>query len=207
MDYSLKRITDPAIEPVTVSELKKHTHIDYSEEDTILSNWITTARMLAEDFQRRSFIAQVWEIAFDFFPTLPIYLPRSPIIGLMSIKYYDYQNTETTLYDSVDNPITTTEEPGTTLETNEDFLVDTDSEPGRLGFAYSKLWPSVVLRSMNAVKIRYAAGYGLTAATVPAPVKDAIQLYCAWRNENRAAEAGEAPDQFYNLLWPKRLFL
>lgn len=207
MDYSLRLITPPAIEPVTLEDVKLHTHIDYDVEDAILNNWISAARMLAEDFQRRSFIGQMWEVSFDGYPALPIQLPRAPIIGVRTIKIYDYLNAETVLYDSFFDEITTTEEPATTPETNADYQIDLDSEPGRLGFAYGKTWPSTVLRSMNSVKIRYAAGFGLAASDVPATVKDAIYLYCAYRNENRAAEIDEAPKQFYNMLWPDRLYL
>jgi hypothetical protein len=207
MDCSLKLITPPAIEPVTVDDVKLHTHIDTDIQDDILENWITSARMLAEDYQRRAFIGQMWEISFDSFPCMPIFVPRAPLIGVVSIKIYDYANAETVLYSKADNPITTTEEPGSDLSTNSDFQIDLDSEPGRIGFAYNKIWPSTILRSMNAVKIRYAAGYGLEALDVPATVKDAIMLYCAYRNENRAAEVEEAPKQFFNLLAHDRIYL
>jgi uncharacterized phiE125 gp8 family phage protein len=207
MDCSLKLITPPEIEPVTLAEVKLHAHIDHSVQDSILEGWITTARMLAEDYQRRAFIGQMWEVAFDSYPETPIYLPRAPLIGVVSIKIYDYLNAETVLYSVADNPITTTEEAGIDFSTNSDFLIDTDSEPGRIGFAYNKTWPSTTLRSMSAVKIRFAAGYGLEASNVPATVKDAIMLYCTYRNENRAAEVDEAPKQFFNLLSPDRMYL
>jgi hypothetical protein len=149
----------------------------------------------------------MWEIAFDCFPDMPLFLPRTPCIGVVSIKIYDYANVETVLYNCHDNPITTTEEPGTDLAANSNFIIDTDSQPGRIGFAYNIQWPSVTLRSMSAVKIRFAAGYGLDASDVPATVKDAIMLYCAYRSENRACEVDEAPKQFYNLLAKDRVYL
>lgn len=205
--FSLRRVTPPADEPVSVEEVKIHTHIDHTEEDELIASWISTGRELAEDYQRRSYVGQAWEMTFDQFPEMPILLPRAPIIGLLSIKYWDYLNQEYTLYDGGDNPITTTEEPPTTLESNDDFIVDIFAEPGRIGFAYGKSWPSAQLRPMAAVKIRYAAGYGLTGANVPARVRDAIMLYCAYRNENRAAEIDSAPPQFWNLLNQDRIYL
>jgi hypothetical protein len=138
---------------------------------------------------------------------MPILLPRSPIIGLISIKYWDYLNKEYTLFGGGDDPMTTTEEPTTTAEVNDDFIVDIYTEPGRIGLAYGKSWPSVQLRSMAAVKIRYAAGYGFHGNNVPSNVKDAIMLYVAYRNENRAAEVDAAPSQFFNLLNQNRLYL
>jgi hypothetical protein len=203
MDFSLRRITDAAIEPVTTAEVKLHAHIDHDMQDDILDDWITSSRELAEGFQRRAYIGQVWEIAFDSLPELPIYIPRPPLIGILTIKVYDTADAETILYDLVDNPITTTIEDGTAPSTNSDFIIDTKNEPGRIGFAYGKTWPSITPRSMNACVIRFAAGYGLTADDVPSTVKDAIMLYCTARNENRAGEA-EFLDKFYDILWPDR---
>jgi hypothetical protein len=206
-NYALRLVTPPADEPVSVEDVKIHTHIDHDVEDQIIETWILSARIMAEDYQRRAYIAQAWEMTFDAFPEMPILLPRAPIIGLISIKYWDYLNAESTLFGGGDDPLTTTEEPTTTAESNDDFIVDIFSEPGRIGLAYGKTWPSVQLRSMASVKIRFAAGYGFHKNAVPANVKDAIMLYCAYRNENRAAEVSSAPAQFFNLLNQNRLYL
>jgi len=206
MSYSLKLITTPEIEPVTLAEVKLHARISHAVENDILEKWIKAARIEAENFQRRAFIGQIWELAFDTFPTtLPIQLPRAPLLQLISIKCYDYANVETILYYDGYNPVTTTEE-GIDSAANSDFIVDTKSEPGRVTLAYGITWPSVTLRSIDAVKIRYAAGYGIEADDVPENVWDAIILYCTWRNDNRAAET-DFPKQFYDLLSGDRLYL
>lgn len=207
MRFSLKRITSPAIEPVSVADVKLHTHIDYDVEDDIIAAWIKSARIMAEDYQRRAFIAQVWELSFDDYPELPLALPRAPLMGVSSIKIYDTANAETVLYSAEDDPLTTTEESTTTPETNADFYIDESAEPARVGFSYNATWPSTTLRSLDSVKIRYVAGYGIHASDVPANVRDAIMLYCAYRNENRAAETEAAPPQFFNLLNQDRLYL
>lgn len=188
MICALKLITPPIVEPVTVADVKLHTHIDHDVEDNLIQLWIESARKLAEDFQCRAYVAQTYTMTFDSFPDLPILIPRAPLTAVSSVKYYDYENTETSM-----------------LLT--DFIIDTDSEPGRIGFAYSKTWPSVTLRPMNAVKITFTCGTGSNASTVPATVKDAIMLYCTYRNENRAAEIDSAPRQFYDLLSPQRLYV
>lgn len=185
---SLKVITPPAVEPVSVEEVKLHTHISHSVEDSLLSTWIKSARELAEGFQRRAFITQTLEISFDSYPEMPISIPRPPLVSVSSVKYYDCENNENTI------------ELGS-------LIIDIDHEPGRLCWAYDKTWPSVTLRPMNCLKIRYIAGYGDLADKVPAAVKDAIMLYCAFRNENRAAEIDSAPKQFFDLLRPDRMYL
>lgn len=183
---SLRVITRPNLEPVTVDDVKLHTRIDSDIEDSLLQTWITSAREQAEDFQRRAYISQVLELSFDEFPKLPLSLPRCPVISIESISYIDYQNNVVTM------ALT-------------DFILDTDSEPARIDHAYSKSWPCVTLRSINSVKIRYTAGYGATAESVPEKVKDAIMLYCAWKNENRTAE-DKFPEQFFNILRPDRMY-
>lgn len=202
---SLKLITAPEIEPVTVAEVKLSARISHAVEDSLLSSWITSARLLAEDFQSRSFIGQIWEMGFDGFPCLPIMLARPPLMQLISIKYYDSTNAETTLYYESYNPVTTTEEGGEEPATNADFLIDANDQPARLSHAYNIDWPTgITLRPIDSVRIRYAAGYGLAASNVPQNVRDAIILYCSWRNENRTAEI-DAPPHFYNLLRHDRM--
>jgi len=183
---SLRVITKPTVEPVTVDDVKLHSRIDSDIEDTLIQSWITSAREQAEGFQRRAYLQQTLELSFDYFPKLPLSLSMSPVISVDSIKYYDYQNAEI----SIDLT---------------DFIIDLDSEPARIAHAYGKSWPSVTLREINAVKITYKAGYGTTAADVPETVKDAILFYCAWRNENRIEEV-KFPEAFFNLLRPDRMY-
>jgi len=204
----LRIITPPAIEPVTADEVKLHARISYDVEDALIEQWIASARKAAENFQRRAYIAQTLELSFDQFPAVPIYLPRPPLVWVKSIKYYDYLNAVTTLYEKFDDPLTTTTiEDGDEPSTNNNFLIDADNEPGRICFAYGASWPTATLRDMNAVKIRYVAGYGDAATDVPESVKDAIMLYCTHMSENRASEEDAIPKQFFDLLRPDRVFI
>jgi hypothetical protein len=200
MQHRIINITEPAIEPVTVAEAKLHAHIDHSVQDTMIASWIKSGRIQAEAFQRQVYISRIMEMSFDGFPTSPFEVPYHPLIQLISIKYYDSLNAETILYYDGYNPVTTTEEGGEEPTTNTDFLVDINGNPGRVSLAYSKLWPSVTLRPIDAVRVRFAAGYGLDAEDVPENVKDAIMLYCTYRNENRAGEVAACPRQFFDLL-------
>jgi uncharacterized phiE125 gp8 family phage protein len=180
MEGRLKLITAPAVEILTPDELKLYSHISHDVEDTIIAGWITYARTEAENFLRQSLISQTWEIIFDNFPCLPLEMPRSPLQSVTSIKYYDTANTEAT--------ISATE-----------YFVDSDTKPGRICHTYGYTWPSLTLREINAVKIRYITGYGAAPASIPQFVKEAIMVYCAFRHENRAAET-EVPRQFYDIL-------
>jgi len=194
MIFSLKLITPPIIEPVTVDEVKIYAHIDHDVDDKLILSWIKTARRLAEDYQRRAYYEQVWEMSFDCFPYLPIKIPRPPLVSVNFIHYYNTANTMT------DMDLT-------------DFIVDTNSEPGRLAHAYGVLWPSVILKPIDGLRIRYTCGfegmfsddsttttYAPDISPIPENVRDAIYLYCAYRNENRSGEVAEIPQHFYDLL-------
>jgi len=210
MDFrGLYLVTAPTVEPVTAAEVKLHTRIDMSTEDTLIETWIKSARRLAEDYQRRAYIFQVWDMTMDVFPASIVDIPRAPLQQVLQISYYNYLNAETILYYTHLNDETTTSttpEPDPSIGTD-NFIIDTLMEPGRVALAYGVTWPVVTLRPIYAVRFRYLAGYGATAASVPETVKDAIMLYCAYRYENRAAESGAAPKQFYDLLAPDRIHL
>lgn len=194
--FSFKVTTAPSIEPVTVEEVKTHTRVSGSDQDALIAKWIKSGRELAEAYQRRAFIEQIIEVSYDGFPLVPFSLPRSNVIQVQTIKYYQTDNTAVTVYSST-----------APVGTESNYLIDTDSEPARITLAYGYTWPAAVLRDINSFKIIYKAGYGATAASVPENIKDAIMLYCDWRYENRAAETNAVPEQFYNLLDPQRIFL
>lgn len=200
MRHRLINITEPAIEPVTVAEAKLHAHIDHSVQDAIIESWIKSARIMAEGYQRQVYISRIMEMSFDSFPHSIFDIPYAPLIQVISIKYFDLNNTEYTLYYDGTNPVTTTEEGGDEPSTNSDFIIDINGNPGRISLAYNTIWPVVTLRPIDAVRVRFAAGYGLETSDIPENVRDAIMLYCTYRNENRAGEVGECPQQFFNLL-------
>lgn len=192
MNFSMKLITPPTVEPVTVSEVKIYAHIDHSVDDALIAQWIKTARILAENYQRRAYYEQVWELSFDDFPSLPLLIPRPPLVSIDFVQYYETDNTMT----------------GMALS---EFIIDTNHEPGRIAHAYGCLWPSVILREIDALRIRYTCGFAAQTtnttttfapdlADIPDNVKDAIYLYCAYRNENRSGEVDIVPKQFYHLL-------
>lgn len=194
-DYSLALVTPPALEPVTLDELYERSHLSRDDEDATMSLFISAARQAAETRQRRSYIAQVWEMVFDRWPEMPLDLPRPPLIELLSIKYRDVNNTETVLYDSI-----------TPAATNGDFIIDTASQPGRIALASGVSWPGVELLPIGGLRIRYRTGYGETAENIPDTVKAAIIWYCTYASDNRSGEAPEPPKVFYDLLDQKRIF-
>ena len=206
--HTFNIVRQPLIEPVSTAEVKLYTHISHSVEDTIIANWIKSARKEAEDFLNRAMITQIVEMSIDGWPSWPLQLPMAPLQQVITIKAYSELNVETVLYDSGYREYTnttTTAGPIPVPTTNQYFLIDTRSQPGRITLNSNYSLPTITLRKIDSIRIQYLAGYGAAASDVPATMIDAIYLYCAIRNENRTGEVKDALGTFYNLLWPDRI--
>lgn len=185
----LKLITAPATEPVSLAEVKSQLRIDSITEDTYLGTLIAAAREYCEMFQNRAYITQTWELTLDGWPCFPIKLPMPQLISVTSIKYFDTANVEATWAAS-------------------NYFEDTDSEPGRIGLGYNIVLPTITLRPINAVKIRYVAGYG-AASAVSLRTKQAILMLIGHLYENRETvspvDLKEIPFAVSSLLWLDRI--
>jgi len=186
MSRYYRLITAAASEPVTAADVKLYARVAHTVEDTLVASWIKAAVKLAEDYQHRAYIEQTWRLAYDSYPGRCIFVPRPNLISVESIKYYDTDDAETT-FDSGS------------------YFVDTNSEVGRIVLNDGAVWPSVSLRPVNSVIIEFKAGYGADADAVPDSVKNAIYIYCTHMYENREAENGTIPIEFYDLLRPDRM--
>lgn len=155
---SLKLITDATVEPVTLAEARLWCRIDpdNTAEDALLQMLITSARQRAEHLTGRSFISQTWERVVDAFPLVEIELGNPPLISITSIKYIDPAGVEQTL------------DPAA-------YTLDKDNSPGWALPAEGYEWPET-LDTANAVRVRFVAGFGATAAEVAAPLKQWIQM-------------------------------
>ncbi len=160
-------VTAPVIEPVSLQELKDHLRIDDVNDDALLDAIITAARQHAEFSTRRNLITTLLDLFLDDFPSSPdtVLLPFPPLQSVTSVKYFDTDNAQQTIAAA-------------------DYEVDTSSEPGRLRPVTSKFWPSVRDR-VNAVEIRFTAGYGAGIVDIPAGLRQAILIVAATLYENR----------------------
>lgn len=201
-DYSIKRTTAPASEPITTAEAKEHLREDSSANDTYIDTLIAAARQQCETFQRRSYITQTWTMKLPGFPTsfrpdnwfttgnndYSITLPYPPAATVTSITYLDSDNASQTLATSV-------------------YQLDTYSEPGRIYLKASQSWPGTYYID-EAVTIVYTAGYG-AAAAVPDTIKHAIKLMVGWMYEFREANISgtmiETVPGVKELLWNDRI--
>lgn len=116
-------------------------------------------------------------------PTMPLKLPKPPLQSVLSIKFTDSTNAQTTF------------DPA-------NYIVDTASEPGRIALAYGQSFPNITLQPINGIAIQFVAGYG-AATAVPENVKTAIKLYVAHRYEN--PDFQKVPEAVEYLLWSDRM--
>lgn len=194
---SYKLVTAPAVEPVSLSDVKLFVKQDGTADDTLLTSLIVTSRQSVEEFTKRALITQTWKLTMDAFPQYPehegyslgpvttcetvaIQLSRQPIQSISSIVTYDTQN------------------DATTLETEAYTL---DAEGGRILLNEGYSWPSE-LRERAGIVITFVAGYGL-AGTVPSPVCQAITQFVAEMYQNR--KCSDLPDGVKTILAPYML--
>lgn len=176
MQYrSLRTVTPPAVEPVTLAEAKQHCRIDTDTDDAYVSALIVAAREWVESYIDEALIHQQLVMRMDGFPQ-EIELPRPPMASAgthtaVSITYVMNSTGSTA-----------------TLETSQ-YRVDRDSRPGVVRTVYGGAWPSHLL-DYNAVSVTWWAGRGATAASVPQGVKNAILwLVGLWYEKRMAADS------------------
>ena len=154
----LKVITPPTTEPVTLTEAKQYLRVDGTADDALITSLIKQAREWCEDYQGKRYITQTLELVLDAFPNVDIeFKACSPVQSITTIKYTDKDNVETTLAAT-------------------EYILDNDSFVNKTVLGYNKQWPTATLKPVNAVRIRFVAGYGVAAA-VPESVKWAMALH------------------------------
>lgn len=91
------RVSEPAGEPVSLSEAKVFLRIDGSDEDALLTELIKAARIAAEQQMGKSLITQSWQLRFDGSAPAIVALPYAPVQTVTSVKRIDEQDNETLL--------------------------------------------------------------------------------------------------------------
>jgi uncharacterized phiE125 gp8 family phage protein len=180
---ALKIITPPAVEPISVSNVKLKLGISDAASDVQIGWMIPAARRWVEQRINRALITQTWALYLDAFPDV-ITLPMGNVQSVTHIKYTDQ---------------------GGTLTTITGYQQDLVSIPARLAPAYGGSWP-VARSTFNAVEVQFVAGYGL-AADVPADIIEVLyRIVGHWLNHQAALENGgtitRVPYAVEQMLWP-----
>ena len=171
---SLSLVTGPTLEPVTLAEAQEHCRVDSRAEDAFLTRAIQTAREYVESVTNRALITQTWDWTLDRFPCATSFeVPRPNLLSVTSISYMDTDGATQT-WASTNYRVGVRAGP--------------KAQPGRIELAYQQSYP--LTRSViDAVTIRFIAGYHATAATAvtncPAALKSAILLLVGEMYERR----------------------
>lgn len=171
----LTRTSAPATEPLTLAEAKLYLRVDNTDEDTLISDLIVAARMMAETWLRRSLITQAWKIAYDDGIPEDVQLPMGPVNSVSSV-----------------------------VAVNRDASVQViDSAGYWLDAAQNRLMLDNPLLGFR-IEITYATGYG-DAAAVPTPIKQGMLAHIAALYDSRGENGETSlPEQAAALYAPFR---
>lgn len=161
-------VTAPDATPVSLTEVKAHCRVDDDDSDAVLTVLLNAAVNHLDGWTGilgRAMVTQTWRQDFEAFGCRR--LPLGPAASITSITYYDGDNVQQTLADSV-------------------YVLRTDSLGAYVDLKPDQSWPSAYSRP-DAVSVTYVAG--VDAADVPAALKAAILLMVSHWNENREAVA------------------
>ena len=160
----LEPLVPPALEPVSLEEMKAHLRVDVADDDSLIQAKIAAARQYAEQYTRRAFITQTWEMVLDRAPA-EFEVPLPPLRGVTKIE-------------TIDAAGTISEVPSS------DYWVELGGgSPGRIRLADGCTWP--IHRGFASFIVTFEAGYGAAAAAVPEKIREAIRKRAALFYEGR----------------------
>lgn len=188
-NYNMTLVTPPTVEPITADEAVSYMRLDTPDatEAAYISDSIKAAREYCEDFQRRAYITQTWELTLERFPnaendrlnnyqqTDEIEIPKGCLQSIDSFTFTDYSGAVSTLAQGVN------------------YVVSTRGIVGRVAPPYAAIWPPDPLSPLDPIVIRFTCGYGSTADKVPLKVKQAMYMLIAYWYDNRPPISSNIP--------------
>ena len=167
MRFSTTLTTAPALEPITVGEVRDYAKVEIDDDDVIIDDLIRSSRQWAENYTRKAFINQTITMKIDWcFPDV-IELPTGPV-----------QSVTASTFTYVDSDGVVTQVPTAV------YTVDTNSDPGRIYLAFNQLWPSNRIQR-DAITLEFVAGYGIKPNSVPPDIRQAILMMTTYHYETR----------------------
>ena len=183
------RTVAPSGDLITLAEAKAHLRVDHSDEDTYIPSLAMAAVSYLDGYSGRlgrALITQTWAQDYLAFSEV-MRLPLGDLIAVTSVTYYDSANSQQTLATSV-------------------YAAASDGLGPYISRKPGQSWPSSYARQ-DAVRVTWTAGFGATAASVPAAIKHAALLLIAhWYANREAVNVGnitsELPLAYEALLAP-----
>lgn len=195
---TLRVVTPPSAEPVTLAEAKEHLRLEETRDDVYVQAIITAARQHIEKVCWRALVSQRLELAqssfrgSDLLEQLPDYVAAQPqpysTVGNRFTPYIELPGGH--LASTPNVTVTYLDELGAT-QTLSPAAYLTESDDTRLGrlwlnSAGGYAWPST-LRRFDAVRVQYTVGWA-TPSEVPGPLRQAVLLLVSQMYEYRTPE-------------------
>lgn len=181
MTLNVTRTGTPAAAPVTLPEAKVHLRVDSTDEDAYITALIEVARVTAEDRLQRTLVSTPWRLLADAFPACgrALELPMAPVLSVTQVQYLDADGALQTLPDT-------------------DYLLAATPLGHELALPPGGAWPSTQAHRPGAVTVTYTAGYGATAASVPAPIRHWVLLAIGdlYHQRERSGDKPVVPQHF-----------
>ncbi|OYW67919.1 MAG: hypothetical protein B7Z40_05180 [Bosea sp. 12-68-7] len=180
-------LTPPAEEPVSLAEARAFLRLEETAEDDLLATLITAARLMVEAASGRLLVDQSWRIVIDRWPKGGVLrLPLSPVGAITAARVYDALG--------IAQPV----QPSA-------LRLDTSADPPLLQVVGEV--PEIG-RAQGAIEIDVVAGFGATAAAVPALLRQAVlRLAARWfehRGDVVGRDAETLPPEILALVAPFR---
>jgi len=188
----LRLVTDATSEPVTLAEAKAFCRVDISDDDTLITSLIKSARRRVEKDTGLALLTQSWVAVYDRWPdqVAPgisgpwwdgvrdgplsslssqgvIEIPKRPFQAVTSIKVRDAYGTFTTADPSI-------------------YFTEVSDLRGRVIRVLGQVWPIVVLAPSSAIEVAFAAGFDAAPNTgVPDDLMHAVKIVVKHWYDNR----------------------
>lgn len=163
------RTVAPAVNPVTLDEVKAQVRVDFPDHDALLQGLIDAAVSHLDGYGGalgRAMITQTWRQDFKEFDDR-VRLALGDVLSVTSVQYYDLNNVLQTASASL-------------------YGVYTDAVGPYVEINSNQSWPSTYDRP-DAVRVTWTCGFGPAAADVPAALRHAILMMVAHWYANREA--------------------
>jgi len=164
-------LAPPLVEPIDLAYAKTFLRVDNTDEDTLISTLIKTARHQVENSIGRALIRR----SFIYRGHAPrgncLSLPRPPLLDVARLSLI------------ADNDV------GIDIPAS-DYTVNVRHNPGELRLKNSAKWTDY-LADFATLEIEFSAGYGDAPEDVPFPIRQAILLLLSQSFEHR--DTGEKP--------------
>lgn len=153
--------------PLVLQDVKNHLRVDFTEDDTYITNLIKTATLRFEKITGRDLITKTYKSFIDIFPVynIPIFLPRSKIQSIVSIQYF-------------------LNDVATTYTASNYYFTESNNLSG-IYLKEDKQYPTEIDYKKNCIVINYTSGFGATNTSVPFDIKQMLYEYIAFLYKNR----------------------